>query len=161
MGQTVDKLLAFAEGCQQSRAIHPNLGLNLFGFPFVRFCDSLLPAVNIMPRPLSNDLRKRIVESVQSGQSCRAAARHYAVAPSSIIKIMARFRKDGTYEPKPMGGHTGRGKLAPYRGVLLAMVAEEPDMTLSDISEALWARHGVSVSLAGRVLFSEKARLQL
>ncbi len=91
-----------------------------------------------MPRPLSNDLRKRIAGRVQSGQSCRAVARHYAVAPSSVIKIMGVFRKDGTCEPKPMGGHTGRGKLAPYRDVLRAMMAEEPDMTLADICEALW-----------------------
>ena len=33
-----------------------------------------------MPRPLSNDLRERIVEAIEGGESCHAAAERFDVA---------------------------------------------------------------------------------
>ncbi len=102
-----------------------------------------------MPEPISNDLRKRIVHSVQGGLSCRATARQYCVAPSTVIKIMARVKSEGTYAPQTMGRPPGDGKLAPYEGFLLALLAKTPDMTLADLQGALFEQHGVSASLPG------------
>jgi transposase-like protein len=38
-----------------------------------------------MTRPLSNDLRKRVVAAVAKGESCRSVALRFGVAVSSVV----------------------------------------------------------------------------
>lgn len=40
-----------------------------------------------MVKPLSNDLRERVVAFVEAGHSRRATAAHFRVSPSFVIKI--------------------------------------------------------------------------
>ena len=58
-----------------------------------------------MVRPLSNDLRKRVVAAVSNGESCRAAAERFGVAVSSVVKWSQRYRATGSVNPGKMGGH--------------------------------------------------------
>ena len=39
-----------------------------------------------MTRPLSNDLRKRVVRAVLGGESCRSVASRFGVSVSSVVK---------------------------------------------------------------------------
>lgn len=39
-----------------------------------------------MIRPLSNDLRERVVSAVLGGESCRAVASRFGVSVSSVVK---------------------------------------------------------------------------
>ena len=100
-----------------------------------------------MPAPMSRDLRERIVRAVEGGSSMRAAAARFAVSPSSAIKLMARVRATGSVAPARYGGHR-RPVLAPHEGVLRALVAAHPDLTLKEIQAELHRRCGVSVCLA-------------
>ncbi len=61
-----------------------------------------------MTRALSNDLRKRVVEAVGSGESCRAVASRFGVAVSSVVKWSQRYRATGSVAPGKMGGHRKR-----------------------------------------------------
>ncbi len=56
----------------------------------------------------SLDLRKRIVEAVQSGSSARAAARRFGVSASSAIILVGRWRATGSYAPGQVGGQKRR-----------------------------------------------------
>ena len=85
-----------------------------------------------MPRPLSLDLRERLVEAVNTGLSCNAVAKRFAVAPSSVIKLMQAYRETGSLAPKRMGGHR-KAILAPHEEMLKALVAETPDATLAEL----------------------------
>ncbi|KAA0579148.1 hypothetical protein FZ983_17700 [Azospirillum sp. B21] len=58
-----------------------------------------------MTAPLSLDLRERLMASADGGQSWRSAAKRFVVAPSTAIKWVALWRRDGHVQPKPMGGH--------------------------------------------------------
>ena len=58
-----------------------------------------------MTRPLSNDLRQRVVAAVAGGESCRAAAIRFGVAVSSVVKWSQRYRATGSVAPGKMGGH--------------------------------------------------------
>lgn len=59
-----------------------------------------------MARPLSMDLRKRLIEAVEcDGISLRAAAARFGVAPSSAVKWMQRHRDTGSVAPGKIGGH--------------------------------------------------------
>ena len=45
-----------------------------------------------MAAPLSQDLRKRLVDEVEQGRSARQAAARFAVSASAAIKLVRRVR---------------------------------------------------------------------
>ena len=57
-----------------------------------------------MPKPLSKDLRHRIVAAVEAGGGMRAVAARYDVSPSSVSNISRLWRATGSIAAKPMGG---------------------------------------------------------
>ena len=69
-----------------------------------------------MAKPLSNDIRERIVRAVESGMSRNAAAHKYDVSPSTAIKIVSLWQTTGSWKPKKFGGHK-KHKLAHYAGL--------------------------------------------
>lgn len=98
-----------------------------------------------MARPLSDDLRERMVAAVRGGASCRAVAARFDVAPSSVVKVAQRERRTGSVSPGKMGGHR-RPKLEPHRDFLLEVLRERPETTLHEMQELLAAERGVRVS---------------
>ena len=68
-----------------------------------------------MARPLSNDLRERVVGAVLSGESCRAVALRFGVAVSSVVKWSQRQRATGSVSPGQMGGQGGELGRAEHR----------------------------------------------
>ena len=97
-----------------------------------------------MARPLSIDLRERVVAAVLAGETCRAVAGRFGVAVSSVVKWSQRHRATGSVAPGKMGGHRKR-VLEPHRGFILEQIAQTPHPTLHRLRDALAAR-GVSVS---------------
>ena len=85
-----------------------------------------------MPRPLSNDLRIRMVNAVQNGESRHAVAERFDVAPSSAIKLMQAFEATGSHEPKRMGGYK-TFKLAGHEALVPGWVEEVPDAALDEL----------------------------
>jgi transposase len=97
-----------------------------------------------MPHPLSNDLRRRLVECVEEGQSRREAASRLKVAASSAVNVMKRWQETGSVEPRPRGGFR-HGKLRPHREFILGLVEKRPDMTMPELAAALLAAKGVKI----------------
>jgi putative transposase len=96
-----------------------------------------------MTVPLSQDLRDRIVRSVEAGSLARAAAERFAVSPSAAVKLMRRVRDTGSAEPAQIGGHR-RPVLEPHADTLRAIATSRAGVTLKEMREALHA-HGVEV----------------
>jgi transposase len=96
-----------------------------------------------MARPLSMDLRERIVESVESGESRNGAAKRFAVSASCVIKLMQRWQETGSIEPGQMGGWKDHA-LAAHEAVVRALVWTRPDMTLEELRDAL-SQQGIQV----------------
>jgi transposase len=92
----------------------------------------------------SLDLRKRIIETVRSGGSARGAGRRFGVSASSAIKLVARWRQTGSYEPGRIGGQKQR-KLAGHENWLHEVMVSEPDITLSELRDRL-AGKGITIS---------------
>jgi putative transposase len=97
-----------------------------------------------MTRPLSNDLRERVMAAVLAGESCRSVAARFGVAVSSVVKWSQRYRATGSVAPGRMGGHRKR-VLEPYRAFIAERVRETPHLTLHGLKDELAAR-GVTVS---------------
>ena len=98
-----------------------------------------------MGKPLSNDLRLQMVRGVASGKSRRAVAAQFEVAPSTAVRVQARYGATGSVEPAPLGRPKGSGKLAAYREALIEQVKTQPDITMPELAAWLEAEHGVAV----------------
>jgi transposase len=96
-----------------------------------------------MARPLSKDLRERIVGAVESGASRRSVAGRFRVSVSCVVKLMQRWRETGSVDPGQMGGWKDYA-LADHEAVVRALIAECPDLTLEELRAAL-ARKGIRV----------------
>lgn len=95
-----------------------------------------------MSKPLSLDLRQRVMEAIDAGMSCRAAAKRFRIAPSVAVKWRRLWRKTGSVAPRAQGGDTRSGRIEALGGAILAMVEETPDLTLVEIAERLERTHG-------------------
>ena len=109
-----------------------------------------------MPKPISLDLRERLLAAVAGGLSRHAAAEKFAVSASCVIKLMQRFEAKGTIAPGKMGGHM-RPALEPHYARVRALVAATPDITIDELRDRL-AAEGISISRSplGRCLLALK-----
>lgn len=97
-----------------------------------------------MARPLSNDLRERVVAAVKGGESCRVVASRFGMAVSSVVKWSQRYRATGSITPGKMGGHC-KPVLAPHRAFIMERISQTPHLTLHGPQDELAAR-GVKIS---------------
>lgn len=97
-----------------------------------------------MTRPLSLDLRERVVASVLAGESCRSVAKRFGVAVSSVVKWSQRPRATGSAAPGKMGGHR-KPVLDPHRAFIVERITQMPHLTLHGLKAELAVR-GVKVS---------------
>jgi transposase len=98
-----------------------------------------------MGKPLSQDLRDRVMTRVSSGRSRRSAARDFCVSASFSVKLAQRVAATGSTAPAKQGRPVGTGKLAPHRDTLIGWVEAEPDMTMGELAAKLEAATGVKV----------------
>ncbi|MDE0391391.1 MAG: transposase [Rhodospirillales bacterium] len=100
-----------------------------------------------MTRPLSNDLRRRVVRAVvDGGMSRRGAAKRFGIAPSTAIKWVDAWRRTGSWRPRAQGGDRRSQRIEARADAVLALLDETPDMTLSEIAAHLESEHGLRVS---------------
>ena len=97
-----------------------------------------------MPRLYSSDLRERVKRAVEKSASYRQMAAQYEVSVSFVVKLMQRWRRDGTLTPAPMGGRKPQ-RLAGHAERVRALVAGYPDLTIDGVRRRL-AYEGVTVS---------------
>ena len=110
-----------------------------------------------MVRPISNDLRKRVVAAVAKGESCRSVASRFGVAVSSVVKWSQRHRATGSVAPG-MGGHR-KPVLEPHRAFIRERISQTPHLTLHALKDELAAR-GIKVSHNAVWLFLRREGLR-
>ena len=84
-----------------------------------------------MTKPYSVDLRVRVVEAVDEGATRQEAAERFGVSVSSAVRWHQVWRHEGTIGAKPYGG--SRSPLEDHAEELLAVLEEQPDLTLDEI----------------------------
>lgn len=95
-----------------------------------------------MTRPLSLDLRQRVIGAINAGQSCRAAAARFGIAPSMAVKWHRLWRETGSVAPRTQGGDKRSGRIEALGPAIFAMVETAVHITLAEIAERLEAEHG-------------------
>jgi transposase len=95
-----------------------------------------------MTKPLSLDLRDRLIKAVEQGMSCRSAAARFSVAASTAIKIVQSWRETGKSAPRPQGGDRRSGSIEAHAEEILGLVTAQVDITLAEIAAHLEQAHG-------------------
>ena len=95
-----------------------------------------------MAKSLSVDLRRRVVDAIEAGASCRSAAARFGVSVSSAIRWVARDRERGNLEPDKRGGNMRSHRIDAHRDLILSWIEETPDLTLDKVAERLDAATG-------------------
>ena len=97
-----------------------------------------------MAKPLSEDLRIRVIRAVEGGMSRRAAADRFGISAASAVRFVQDWRASGTTKTKQQGVDQRSQRIEEYRKVIMAAIDATPDMTLVEIAEMLKSEHGAS-----------------
>ena len=88
----------------------------------------------------SQDLRKRILETVQRGDgTLRQIARRFLVSVSFVTRLLQLHRSTGSLEPRPHGGGNPAVLGPEDLEQLRQLVRQQPDATLEELHQRLGA----------------------
>ena len=93
-----------------------------------------------MARPYADDLRSRVSTAIALGETCRAIAEQFEIAPSTVVKWSKRLRETGSAAPAKFGGYR-TCSLEPHREFLLAQIEAVSHLTLHWTSPGLVESH--------------------
>ncbi len=97
-----------------------------------------------MGKPLSTDLRSRLITAVSGGLSRRAAAERFGVSAASAVRWVHACNTTGAVCAKPQGGDTRSHHIEAFRDVILAAIEAQKDITLVELADMLHVTHGAS-----------------
>jgi transposase len=97
-----------------------------------------------MAKPLSEDLRIRLIVAVEAGMSRRAAAERFGVAVASAVRWVRAWRATGATCARPQGGDQRSHRIEAFKDVILASIDAQVDVTLVELAELLHAEHGAA-----------------
>jgi transposase len=98
-----------------------------------------------MPKPLSMDLRERLISAVEGGMSRRSAAKLFSVAPSTAIKWVDQKRRTGSVCPRARGGDHRSQRLEAHADEIVSL-AKNTDRTLAELVDHVRQAHGLEVA---------------
>ena len=61
-----------------------------------------------MPASYSQDFRKKVIEYVNKGNSCRSASIKFEISSNTVMNWHKRYKSEGNYLPRKVGGKKGR-----------------------------------------------------
>jgi len=97
-----------------------------------------------MGKPLSIDLRSRLIAAVAGGLSRRSAAERFGVSAATAVRWVHAVNTTGSVQAKPQGGDTRSHHIEAFSGVILAAVAAQKDISLVELGDMLRTEHGAS-----------------
>jgi transposase len=97
-------------------------------------------------KPLSNDLRQRILNAVDNREgSRRNLAARFCVNPSTITRLLQLRRQTGSFDPRPHAGGVAPTLDHDALGRLRKLVEETPDATLATLKQKLGVTGSVMI----------------
>lgn len=89
-----------------------------------------------MARPLSEDLRKRIVKKREEGYSEADVSQLFGVSTSSVYRFFKQQRELGNLQAKKMGQPEG-SKLDAHKDLFAGWIKDSPGITLEELTARL------------------------
>lgn len=99
-------------------------------------------------RPISEDLRQRIVTARTRGESAQTIAQRYELSKRTVERVWSRFQATGNYASYKKG-KPSRSRLDPHKASVLVWIEREPGLTLEQLCQRLESQCGVKISIPG------------
>ena len=109
-------------------------------------------------RPLSQDLRQRIITARERGAGTGEVCQRFGVSRKSVERFWKEHCLTGTCQPKKIGGYR-RSRLAQHDRTLRRWIAAQPDLTLAELQQR--CRQRLKVTLGITALWHRLERLGL
>ena len=97
-------------------------------------------------KPLSLDLRQRIVDAVAAGESRSSVARRFQVCCQTVCNLLAYLSERGTLESQKTGSTNNKKFDAVSLAELRSWVEEKNDLTLEKLQKRLKDEFSLEVS---------------
>jgi transposase len=97
-------------------------------------------------RPLSQDLRGRIIAAREGGEGTGEVCKRFGVSRKSVERFWNQHRLTGKCQPKKIGGYR-RSRLEKHDRTLRRWIARQPDLTLSELQQRCLEQLKVSISM--------------
>lgn len=109
-------------------------------------------------RPLSQDLRLRIVAARERGEGTGEVCRRFGVSRKSVERFWKQHCQTGACQPKQIGGYR-RSRLAKHDRTLRRWIAAQADLTLRELQAR--CREQLHVAIGVTALWHRLERLGL
>lgn len=83
-------------------------------------------------KPLSEDLRRRIIAAREGGESPSEVHRRFGVSRSSEARLWRQYQQSGHCRPKQIGGYR-RSRLSEHEPRLRGWIKQQPDLTIDEL----------------------------
>jgi transposase len=93
----------------------------------------------------SQDLRDRVLRSLERGEGSTAIARRFEVSVRWVDEVKRRFRRNAERCSRPVGGYR-TSRIAAFEPQIRAWIKKEADLTLAELCERL-AAQGVIIKV--------------
>jgi transposase len=90
-----------------------------------------------MAKPLSMDLRERVLAAIAGGASGRQAGERFGVSAASVSRWRRREREQGDALPRAQGGDRKSHQIEAHRATIMALLKAVPDITIEELRESL------------------------
>jgi transposase len=97
-------------------------------------------------RPLSEDLRGRIVAAREKGQGVGEVSKRFGVCRSSVERLWKQHQQNGHTRPQKIGGYR-RSRLEGHDRLLRRWLTEQVDLTLREVQHRCQKQLGVQIGL--------------
>jgi transposase len=95
-------------------------------------------------RPLSEDLRQRIIRARKKGEGVGEVCRRFGVSRSSVERFWKQHVKTGQCCPKKIGGYR-RSRLEKHDRLLRRWLTEQVDLTLRQLQQRCQERLQIQI----------------
>src|SRR6266436_3676047 len=89
-----------------------------------------------MAKPYSEDLRRRVIETMHGGATIPDAAEQCGVSISSVVRFLRLHRDTGSVSAAKFGGYK-EFALAAHEELVRSLIGEQPDITLAELETRL------------------------
>jgi len=97
-------------------------------------------------RPLSEDLRERIITARASGEGTGEVCQRFRVSRKSVERFWKQHQLTGHCRPKQIGGYR-RSRLRAHEQTLRRWIAQQADLTLAELQQRCGERLGITIGI--------------
>lgn len=97
-------------------------------------------------RPLSEDLRRRIIAAREAGGGSVEVSERFGVSRRTVARLVGQYERCGHVRPRQIGGYR-RSRLHQHGRTLSGWIEKQPDITLAELSERCRQELGVKIGI--------------